>query len=136
MKGFTGKKHTIEARVKMSESKKGKHYPKLSERQVGEKNAFWKGGITTQNQLERVKFRETIQREVLKRDNYTCQKCGDKSGILHVDHIQSWAEYVELRFSMDNCRTLCRNCHYELTYGKHLPEKSKWGYKIIDNIYG
>jgi len=46
MSRFEGKKHTEESKKRMSESRKGKHNPKLSERQVGEKNAFWKGGIS------------------------------------------------------------------------------------------
>ena len=79
------------------------------------------------NLAQRGIFRETIQKQVLIRDDYTCQLCGIRGGNLEVDHIQSWAKYVELRFSMDNCRTLCKRCHYQITYGKPMPENvKKW----------
>lgn len=95
----------------------------------GDKNPRWKGGITSKIRLERTKFVETIRKQVLKRDNYTCQMCGGKNRYLHVDHIQSWSEYAKLRFSIDNCRTLCIDCHYQITWGKRRPKNSKWGIK-------
>lgn len=94
---------------------------------VGINNAKWNGGITAQNRIERTKFRQTIQKQVFERDNYTCQMCGNKKD-LQVDHIQSWKDYVELRFSMDNCRTLCMKCHYKITYGREMTKNVKtWG---------
>ena len=78
--------------------------------------------------MDRVRFRKTLQKDVLKRDDYTCQICGERGGDLQVDHIQSWAEYVDQRFSIDNCRTLCMKCHYKITYGKPMPENIReWG---------
>ena len=95
---------------------------------TGKKSHLWKGGITTENQMQRVIFQNTIKKQVLERDNYTCQLCGERGGILHVDHIQSWADYVELRFDMNNCRTLCEDCHYFITWGKKKPDDVKtWG---------
>jgi 5-methylcytosine-specific restriction endonuclease McrA len=89
------------------------------------------GEKTPINLLERRKFAQTIRKEVLKRDDYTCQMCGERGGKLQVDHIQPWAEYVEGRFSMDNCRTLCQSCHYKITFGKNMKEQSKsWGCSI------
>jgi hypothetical protein len=94
----------------------------------GKTNPNWKGGITTQNRMDRNKFKMEIQKTVLERDNYTCQLCQVRGGILQVDHIQPWAEYVELRFDINNCRTLCMKCHYEITFGKPMPENTKtWG---------
>ena len=47
---------------------------------------------------------------------------------MQVDHIQTWAEYTELRFNMNNCRTLCIECHYKITFGKPMPKNVKtWG---------
>ncbi len=89
----------------------------------------WKGGST---HGERVKFRDTMQKMVFKRDNYTCQLCKKRGVDLQVDHIQSWAEYVELRFSMDNCRTICAQCHYQITFGKPMPKNIKgWGHNLF-----
>jgi 5-methylcytosine-specific restriction endonuclease McrA len=48
---------------------------------------------------------------VIKRDNYTCQSCKTRGGILQVHHIKSWAEYPDLRFDTDNGITYCLKCH-------------------------
>ena len=116
---WLGKKMSLETREKMSSSHKALVMAGIHPR--------WKGGVTLKEQLERSRFRMTIQKRVFERDNYTCQLCGEQQD-LQVDHIQSWAEYIELRFSMDNCRTLCKSCHYQITYGKPIPYKSiPWG---------
>lgn len=88
-------------------------------------------GITSANKLERTRFSLTIGREVLARDNYTCQVCLEQSRYLHVDHLKGWSEYPELRFEPDNCRTVCRPCHYYITFKKEMPFGSKWGIKSL-----
>lgn len=105
---------------------KGLKMPKLTR----ENNPNWKGGITMVDKLERNKFRDTMQKLIFERDNYTCQMCGQNGGSLQVDHVQSWSEFVELRFSMDNCRTLCMDCHYLITYGRVKPENVIWGHNL------
>lgn len=119
-----GKHHTVEARKKISIG----HIGILAK----EKNPNWKGGKQTQNHMDRVRFRKTIQKQVLERDNYTCQLCGQIGGDLQVDHIQSWAEYIKMRFCIDNCRTLCVPCHYKITYGKPMPPSVRaWGHNFL-----
>ena len=57
--------------------------------------------------------------------------CGVYGVSLQVDHIQPWSEYVEGRFDINNCRTLCTKCHYKITFGKSMPESIKaWGYNF------
>ena len=78
-------------------------------------------------------FQRTIQRGVFERDDYTCQMCGARGVDLQVDHIQSWSEYVELRFNMDNCRTLCAKCHYGITFGRPVPSGVRgWGHNKLN----
>lgn len=94
---------------------------------AGENNVNWKGGVSSESRKQRKLF-QWVQKEVLKRDDYTCQLCNERGGILHVDHIQKWSDYINLRFNMENCRTLCQACHYKITFGKPLLDKSKgWG---------
>lgn len=98
---------------------------------VGNNNPNWKGGITKPNKLYRFRFRELIQKTVFERDNYTCQICGEKGCALQVDHIQKWSEYVEGRFDIFNCRTLCVKCHYKITFGYDMPKNVKtWGLNL------
>jgi len=104
-------------------TKKGKRYPQYS----GEKSGSWKGGLTKQNKLERSRFTRTISQEVFERDDYTCQICGAVGEYFHADHIIKWSKDKEKRFDMTNCRTLCRPCHYLVTFGKEMPPKSRWG---------
>ena|SRR3990167_10861583 len=83
----------------------------------GEKSHFWKGGITAVNKIIRGSFKYKLWREaVFKRDNYTCVWCNIRSGngkaiILHADHIKSFSLFPELRFVINNGRTLCIDCH-------------------------
>ncbi len=127
-------KHSYETRRKIGLANKGnkyalgrKHTADSIKKMSGSNSVFWKGGITENNHYQRIRFRRTIQQEILKRDDFICQLCGIKGGTLHVDHIQPWADYVEGRFSIDNCRTVCRECHYQITFSKPMPINSTWG---------
>lgn len=99
-----GKKHSPETRKKISLN--------LPDRS-GKNSPTWKGGITSKNTKERLSYKN-IQfiKNILKRDNYTCQICDDnKDGNLVVDHIMPWSLYLKLRHDPENTRTLCRPCH-------------------------
>lgn len=65
------------------------------------------------------------RRAVLMRDNYTCVKCGeDRRSMMEVDHIKPFSLYPDLRFAIDNGRTLCINCHKKTaSYGGAI---KKW----------
>lgn len=85
-----------------------------SERQKGEKSHRWQGGLTSENMTLRKGLDYKVWREsVFKRDNYTCQTCGEVGKKLTADHIKEWCLYPLLRFDVDNGRTLCRKCHQE-----------------------
>lgn len=100
----------------------GRKRPDLSLRnkqtdRKGSNNLAWKGGITPHNKLIRRSVEYKLWRKsVFVRDKYTCIWCGIKSQvgvqvILHADHIKPFAHYPELRFAIDNGRTLCIDCH-------------------------
>lgn len=122
----TGSKHTDKTKKKMSEAGKGKiltikqkeflrmlRLGKKNPKHSGEKCNFWKGGVTSVNAMIRSSMEYRLWREsVFKRDNYTCIWGGKEHGNkLNADHIKSFSQFPELRFAIDNGRTLCAKCH-------------------------
>lgn len=91
----------------------------------GEKHWNWQGGISSINQEIRNSIEYKLWRKsVFERDNYTCIWCGNnESGSLNADHIKPFSLYPELRFAIDNGRTLCVDCH---------KTTDTWGGKIIN----
>lgn len=119
-----GKKHSTETKIKIGMKSLGRTHTlesrlKLSEKTKGANGSNWKGGLTEISQIIRCSARYKIWREaVFKRDNWTCVICSKKGGNLNADHIKKFADYPELRFSIDNGRTLCVPCHKATdTYG-------------------
>jgi len=91
---------------------------------TGEKNHNWKGGITPKNEKIRKSVEYRLWREsVFARDNWSCVFCETRGGDIHADHIKQFAFHPELRFAIDNGRTLCVPCHRKTdTYSsqKHI----------------
>lgn len=111
-----GYEHSSDTRKKMSVSHKGKtktseHRMKISLALRGEKSRTWKGGVSSINEIIRKSCEYKLWREaVFRRDRWTCIWCGNKKEI-NADHIKSFMDYPELRFAIDNGRTLCVPCH-------------------------
>lgn len=105
-----GKSCLEETKRKISKTLLGRKRPEIS----GNKNYNWKGGITPENQKIRhsIEYRFWIEGNMA-RDNYTCQKCKIRGGKLCVHHIQNFSETIELRTSIENGITFCKNCHKE-----------------------
>jgi hypothetical protein len=139
--------HTAEARKKMSDFAKNRSIPqeirekisrtltgksylsiearkKMSLRFIGDKNPSWKGGLSKLHKSERRIAMNTVDYQlwrtaVFMRDNYTCQICGQRGLTLNADHVKPWYKYPELRYAIDNGRTLCVECHRQTdTYAK------------------
>lgn len=125
-----GIKHSEETKNKMSNSGKGKHKywlgrkhtleykQNISKKLLGKNAPNWKGGITPINEKIRKSLEYRLWRNaVFERDNYTCIWCGFK-GYIEADHIKPFSLFLELRFAIDNGRTLCKPCHESTdTYG-------------------
>lgn len=94
---------------------------------VGSVNNNWKGGVTPTNEKIRKSNEYKVWRgHVFNRDNYTCQKCGNRGGELHADHELPFALYPDLRFEVLNGQTLCVSCHRKTdTYGRKSLETYK-----------
>ena len=98
------------------------HRLAISEGKKGDKTNLWKGGVSKENKLIRASTKYRLWREaVFKRDNYTCQICGERGVRIQADHIKPFALFPEERFSIENGRTLCIMCHTSTeTFGGNL----------------
>lgn len=122
-------KHLSESHKKnVGDGNRGKeisveHREKLSEALKGEKSYLWQGGITKENDKIRKNLEIKLwKKAVFERDNFTCQECkSQKSGNFNAHHIKNFAEYPELRTSIENGITFCKKCHKKF--------HDKYGYK-------
>ena len=117
--------HSEERKRKISEGNKGKIFSQLTRTRIsiaskykpkperrGKNHWNWKGGIKPLNEIIRHSIEYRLWREsVFARDNWTCRFCGQRGEKLVADHIKQFAFYPELRFAIDNGRTLCQECH-------------------------
>lgn len=92
---------------------------------MGSKHWNWQGGKTK----ESIKIRNSLEmklwrKSVFERDNYKCVLC-ESGGILNADHIKQFAYYPELRFDINNGRTLCIGCHKKTdTFANKKPREN------------
>lgn len=94
---------------------------KLSTMPKGEANPNWKGGVTSINASLRASTKYKNWRTlVFKRDNWTCQECGQIGGELEVHHIRAFSLFPKLRFKKNNGITLCKDCHSK--YPRRYPD--------------
>jgi len=137
-----GKKHSEKTKRNISETLKGrKHSEKtkrlMSESQKGEKGSNWQGGISPTNERIRKGIEARLWREaVFARDNWTCQKCGERGKKLHSHHIQNFAQFPKQRFAIDNGVTFCDKCHrkFHKKYGRKNNTREQLN-KYIKNGY-
>jgi endogenous inhibitor of DNA gyrase (YacG/DUF329 family) len=121
-------KSTWNKGIKMWE---GKEHPRGTLGKRGlipkEKHHFWKGGKTDENMRVRKSADYSNWRsEVFKRDEYTCQECGQIGGRLNADHVLPFSTHPELRLELTNGKTLCVSCHQNTnTFGGKIHRKNK-----------
>ncbi len=106
-----------EAILKMSRTLTGRnlteeHKANIGNALKGENAPSWKGGITPQKvRIRKSREYRMWRKSVFERDNWTCVFCNERGGNLEADHIKPFAFYPELRFEIENGRTLCVPCH-------------------------
>ena len=95
---WAGKKRSIEDRIKMMEG----HSKSIgsTERKTPKLEALRKTA-------DYIHWRESV----FKRDDFTCQECGKRGGKIQAHHVKQFAYYPELRFDVNNGKTLCEPCH-------------------------
>ena len=82
----------------------------------GENNPRYNSNLTDkERELKRSIWGENLsiwRNEVYKKDNYTCQCCGDNKGHnLNAHHLDGWDWCKEKRIDINNGITLCESCH-------------------------
>ena len=111
----------------ISKSMSGRKLSKLHREHLrGERNPRWKGGKTSLNyRIRRLKEFYDWRFSVFKRDNFTCQKCGEKHGRLNAHHLKSLSEIISENniktieqalncaeiWYVSNGITYCKKCH-------------------------
>lgn len=142
-KGRKPAKHTLEAamklhrgiplsaevRKKISIGNKGKN----TDYKTGSKCIFWRGGIRICKKKRKSGEYKRWREAVFKRDNNTCQKCGNKNGEmfdgkieLEAHHIFKFKDLLKNNLiqhitNIDNGITICKKCHIhiEAVYKSH-----------------
>jgi len=97
-----------ETRERKRQAHLGIERPEHSKAMTGEGNSNWRGGISFESYGP--KFNKKLKLYILKRDNYTCQVCGDKAILPH--HIN----YNKKDNSPENLIAVCRSCNARANY--------------------
>jgi len=97
----------------------------LNVARVGPASPAWKESLTDKDRADTRNFPEYREwrEEVYKRDDYTCQYCGDSiGGNLNAHHIEDYSNNPELRTTLSNGITLCKKCHrnFHHQYGNKI----------------
>lgn len=118
-----GVKYTMQNPVTVEKSKKTcmerygvTNYGKIySESHVKEKSPTWKGGVEYHNSERATYEYRSWRKKVLERDKNTCQIChkNHTETTIVAHHLNSWSEFVEQRYDIENGITLCKGCHKE-----------------------
>lgn len=117
-----GKPKSEETKKKLSLALKGRR----AIHREGANCNWWKGGYSSVISLIRkcFKYRQWVS-DIFMRDDYVCQNCGVKGGILNAHHIKSFSLIVrennidtvekaiecEELWNLNNGQTLCIDCH-------------------------
>lgn len=89
---------------------KGARHPQYGKR--GPLNHRWGGGSGSATQAERrtIEYR-AWRKAVYRRDDFTCQRCGQRGGELHAHHVIPFAQDKSKAYDVGNGITLCVRCH-------------------------
>lgn len=90
--------------------KKQSEYQKII--MSGENNHNWNGGKSREKHTLGEPRYKKWRTSILVRDNFKCRIGGEQcNGCLEVHHILRWADYIELRYKINNGITLCHAHH-------------------------
>ncbi len=127
---FYGKHHTDETRKKISKNRMG--------RCCGENNNNWNPNITDEERQDKRYYFKYYKwrKDIYERDNFSCQKCNKWGCNLQAHHIESYNNNPDLRTTISNGITFCKECHldfhHQYGYGNNtIDQLNKFLYKEI-----
>lgn len=144
-----GTKVSEESKKKMSLAKKGKPSPrrgvrlsfelrkKMSMIKLGVTEKEWIGFSCKSNERKRLMALQDYidwRINVFKRDDYTCQICGQIGGELRANHIKRFVDYPELRLELDNGITICRSCDLKLVMHREKEWESYFNFNLETRV--
>lgn len=80
---------------------------------VGELSATWNPELSEEDRRRQNGREHEVKkwaRAVKQRDSFTCQVCGSEEKLI-AHHLNNYADNPDLRYSLENGITLCRDCH-------------------------
>lgn len=95
-------------------------------RKKGAEHPRWKGGNRKERNGYPSQEYKAWRKAVFERDDYTCQICKTRGGVLHADHLKRWKDFPETRYDVDNGRTLCAPCHRKTPNYGNRKEAGAW----------
>jgi hypothetical protein len=120
-------------------SENGKRIKEWMPVRRGPEHPQWKGGSKISKHIRGLAIYQTWVKDVMSRDNWTCQHCDRRGGDLvahHIIHFQkildaynidslTKAEFTPALWEIGNGITLCENCHKDLHSGLKILEKMR-----------
>lgn len=143
----TGEHHINEELINYNKKIKGKFLEEIhgeekakeiKEKMIGDKNPAWIDGRSFEPYTK--EFNDKFRKEIRKRDNHICMKCGihqeKLSRTLDVHHI----DYIKENTFEQNCCALCQRCNVEvntnrLSWTKFFQSllSERYNYKYSEN---
>lgn len=110
-KAGIGRKHTEESKLKMSKSSSGENGSCFGIK--GKNHPNWNPNLTDKDRQDKRNYPEYKEwrSNIYKRDNYTCQICGELGNILNAHHLDGYRNNPDKRILLENGVTLCKKCH-------------------------
>lgn len=101
-----------------------------SENKKSENNPNWNPNLTDEERITKRNYEEYNDciKQVLERDDYTCQVTGKRGGKLEVHHLNCYSDFKEGRTDINNCITLSKEIHrlFHKIYGKKHNTKEQF----------